>query len=127
MPVNVGSGAMLTEARGIFIKGLSYQAKPNDVNALLSKVAIPVEVKLHKDSRSGQFRGSATAKFATKEEAVAVVNSLGRTVHMGKTIEVRLDTERTVVGQTQGPVIVNGSTFSRVSSKHAAHVYCVTH
>ncbi|ORX98315.1 hypothetical protein BCR34DRAFT_496205 [Clohesyomyces aquaticus] len=114
MPVNVRHGAMLTEARGIFIHNLSYQCSSTDLHALLCTVGRPLEWRLHTD-RSGQSKGAATAKFATKEEANYAASRLNRVAHMGMTISVRLDTDTTVVGQVQPPVIVNGSTYSRVS------------
>lgn len=116
MPVNIRGGAVLTEARGIFMSNLSYKASQNDLLALLSQVARPIELKRLKDSRTGNFKGSATAKFATKEEAQAAVARLNQTAHMGMAINVRLDSERTPVGQVQAPLIVNGSTYPAVSS-----------
>lgn len=115
MPVNLRGGGVLTEARGIFISNLSYKAGPSDLLALLSRVARPVDYKMYKDPRTGHFKGSATAKFATKEEAQATVAHLNQTMHMGMVINVRPDTERTPVGQVQAPVIVNGSGYSRVN------------
>ena len=112
IPVNVRGGAMLTEARGIFLSNLSYQIRPNDLNDLLNTVGRPVESKLHRDSRSGQFKGSATAKFATQQEAQYAATQLNGKLHMGQTILVRLDTEKTIVGEVQAPVIVNGSNVS---------------
>lgn len=121
IPVNVRAGAVLTEARGIFISGLSYKAGPKDLNALLSTVGRPVDVRLHNDRRTGRFTGSATAKFATAEEAQAAINQLNQTMHMDKIIHVRFDTEKTVVAQVQGPVIANGSCLPRVSTGTGYH------
>jgi len=115
IPVNVRHGAMLTEARGIFINNLSYNVGPSELTQLLSTVGRPVECKLHRDPRTGAFRGAATAKFATKEEAQYAIHNLNHTEHMGMTINVRFDTDTTVIGQVQLPVIANGSNVSRVS------------
>ncbi|KAF2476391.1 uncharacterized protein BDR25DRAFT_375311 [Lindgomyces ingoldianus] len=112
IPVNVRHGAMLTEARGIFISNLSYQCTPNDLFNLLCTVGRTTDYKLHKDSR-GQPNGAATAKFATKEEAHRAATHLNGKQHMGMTINARLDMNTTVIGQAQSPVIVNGSTASR--------------
>lgn len=117
MPVNLRSGAVLTEARGIFISNLNYKVGPNDLIALLNSVAQPVDYKMHKDPRTGHFKGSATAKFSSKEEAQAAVAQLNQTMHMGMIINVRPDTERTTVGQVQAPVIVNGSNYPVVSPR----------
>lgn len=115
IPVNVRGGAMITEARGIFINNLNYSCDPTELNRLLSMVGRPVESKLHRDSRTGQFKGSATAKFSSKQEADYAVALLNGRQHMNMTINVRLDTDTTVVGHVQPPVIVNGSNASRVS------------
>ncbi|KAF2022133.1 hypothetical protein BU24DRAFT_363190 [Aaosphaeria arxii CBS 175.79] len=109
IPVNVRHGAMITEARGIFLSNLNYSVKPSDLNTLLQTVGRPVESKLHRDTRTGTFRGNATAKFTTKEEAMFAVAHLNNREHMGMNIKVRLDTDATVVAQVQAPVIVNGS------------------
>ena len=115
MPVNVSKGAVLTEARGIFISGLDYKVKTKDLEYVIRKRAgRPVEIKLQKD-KNGRCKGSATAKFATTQEADHAVAQLnGRhfeaVCHDGKPLSVRYDTEKTVVGQIQSPAIVNGST-----------------
>ena len=61
--------------------------------------------------RTGNFKGAATAFFATAYEANMAVQTLNNKEHMGKRIHCRLATETTVVGET-GPVIVNGSNMS---------------
>lgn len=115
MPVNVSNGAVLTEPRGIFISGLDYKTKSKDVEEVIGKyVGRPIEVKLQKD-KNGRCKGSATANFSSREEAEYAVAQLnGRQFrgvsHDGKPLSVRYDTEKTVVGQIQSPVIVNGST-----------------
>ncbi|KAF2205867.1 hypothetical protein GQ43DRAFT_158266 [Delitschia confertaspora ATCC 74209] len=117
LPVNVGSGAMVTESRGIFISNLSYSATTSELTTLLHSVGIrPLEVHIQKDSRTGKSKGTATAKFGTKEEANYAVSRLNHHSHMNKPLKVRLDTESTIVGQVQGPVIVNGSNSRRVSA-----------
>jgi hypothetical protein len=66
-------------------------------------------------SRTGSFKGVATAFFATAYEANMAVHILNNKEHMGKRIHCRLATETTVVGET-GPVIANGSNMSMISS-----------
>lgn len=113
MPVNVGGGAVYTEARGIFISNLSYSVGTSELRNLLASVGRPIQQTLQRDSRTGKSKGSATALFQTKEEAQYAVARLHNHKHMGMTLKVRLDTEATIVGQ--GPVIVDGSSSSRVS------------
>ncbi|CAO2657513.1 Nn.00g036390.m01.CDS01 [Neocucurbitaria sp. VM-36] len=108
IPVNVRGGAVLTEARGIFIRNLNYKVTPEELAKLLSTVGHPVHYNLHLDPRTGVFKGVATAKFASKEEAQYAATYLDRRQHMGMTLSVRMDTDTTVVGQAE-PMVVNGS------------------
>lgn len=109
MPVNVRGGAILTEARGIFIRNLSYKCTPDDLYALLLQtVGYPVDYQFIRDGRTGVFKGVATAKFASKELAQHAANTLNGREHMGMTLHVRMDTDTTVVGRTE-PMVVNGS------------------
>jgi RNA recognition motif-containing protein len=109
MPVNVRSGAVLTEARGIFIRNLSYKCTPGDLNALLMQtVGYPVDTQLIRDGRTGVFKGTATAKFGSKEAAQYAATTLNGREHMGMTLHVRMDTDTTVVGRAE-PMVVNGS------------------
>jgi hypothetical protein len=116
--VNGREGVVITESRGVFITGLSYSVGTNELAALFRDVGSnPTERTLIKDS-TGKFRGKASAKFKTPQEAQAAVSRLNNSKHMGKTIRVKLDAEGTVVGQIQGPVVVNGSNFPRVRLNH---------
>jgi hypothetical protein len=114
MPVNVRAGAVLTEARGIFIRNLSYKCTSDDLNALLLQtVGYAIDIQLMKDGRTGAFKGVATAKFASKELAQHAANTLNGREHMGMMLHVRMDSDTTVVGRAE-PMVVNGS--YRVSS-----------
>jgi hypothetical protein len=109
MPVNVRGGAILTEARGIFIRNLSYRCTQDDLNGLLLQtVGFPIHIQLQRDSRTGVFKGAATAKFASKELAQHAAITLNGREHMGMTLDVRMDTDTTVVGRAE-PMVVNGS------------------
>lgn len=108
MPVNIRDGAMLTEARGIFIQNLSYKVGSDELNNLLCTVGRPVECKVHRD-RAGVSKGVATAKFASTQEAHLAVAHLNRKPHRGMTLKVRLDQDTTIVGQVGPPLVVNGS------------------
>jgi hypothetical protein len=109
MPVNVRGGAILTEARGVFIRNLSYRCTQDELNGLLLQtVGYPIHIQLQRDSRTGVFKGAATAKFASKELAQHAANTLNGREHMGMTLHVRIDTDTTVVGRAE-PMVVNGS------------------
>jgi hypothetical protein len=118
MPVNVRHGAVLTEARGIFIQNLSYKCTPSDLRQLLLTVGQPVDYKLLRDARTGVFKGSATAVFGAQEQAQYAAHYLNGVEHMGMKIIVRLDKETTAVGQA-GPPLIVGSDMYRVRSSYA--------
>ncbi|KAF2031264.1 hypothetical protein EK21DRAFT_63565 [Setomelanomma holmii] len=113
MPVNIRHGAVLTEARGIFIHNLSYKCGPTDLYQLLLTVGHPVDYRLLKDARSGTFKGSATASFGTQEQAQYAAHYLNGVEHMGMKLNVRMDKEITTVGQA-GPPLIVGSDMYRV-------------
>jgi hypothetical protein len=110
MPVNVGHGAILTEARGIFIRNLSYKCTLSDLHSLLLTVGQPVDYKLLRDSRTGVFKGLATATFGSQDLAVQAACCLNGVEHMGMTLSLRMDKETTPVGHT-APLIVDGSAY----------------
>lgn len=110
LTVDISHGGMLTQARGVFISNINYKASKNDVRQLICATgARPLEITPHKDPKSGSFKGTATAKFSTKEEAQLVVRGLDGRQHMGLTLRARGDLDTTVVGSLQAPLIVNGS------------------
>jgi len=113
LKVNVSGGAVHTEKRGIFLSNLSYNINRRALSDLVKSVGRPKKVTLHKDNRTGKAKGTATAEFETKEEAMHAVKHLHNAEHMGMRIRVRLDTESTTLGETPGPVIADGSTPRR--------------
>ncbi|KAH8723946.1 hypothetical protein GQ44DRAFT_619175 [Phaeosphaeriaceae sp. PMI808] len=110
MPVNVGPGAVVTEARGIFVQNLNFKCTLSDFYSLLLTVAQPVDHSFTLDSRTGAFKGAATANFRTKEDAQYAVRRLDGIVHMGMPLKVRLDKEATPVGLTS-PLIVSSEMY----------------
>lgn len=126
MPVNVRHGAILTEARGIFIQNLSYKCTTEDLQSLLQTVGQPVDYRLIRDQRTNAFKGAATAQFASKEQAQYAAAHLNRREHMGMTLSVRMDKETTAVGQT-GPPLIVGSDMYRVSRPDQAVNLLLTH
>jgi hypothetical protein len=120
IPVNVRNGAVLTEARGIFLQNLSYRCTPSDLYSLLLTVGQPVDYKLLRDARTGVFKGSATAAFGSQHLAVSAAHYLNGVEHMGMKLIVRMDKETTAVGQT-APLIVGSDMYiapSRVGLRH---------
>ncbi|USP73993.1 hypothetical protein yc1106_01267 [Curvularia clavata] len=109
IPVNIQGGALLTEAHGISIRNLSCKCTMEDLNALLLQtVGCAIDIQFLRDNKTGVFKGAAIAKFASKELAQHAVKTLNSEVYMGMTLHVRMDTDITVVGQTE-PMVVNGS------------------
>lgn len=111
MPVNIGGGGIMTEARGIFIQNLNYSCSPDQLRVLVSSVGRPVDFKLHRTPGTGQFKGTASALFSTKAEAEYAAYYLNQRLFLGMTLSVRLDTETTAVGHVE-PLVVNGSSTS---------------
>ncbi|KAL5118370.1 hypothetical protein ACEQ8H_003719 [Pleosporales sp. CAS-2024a] len=111
MPVNVRNGAILTEARGIFIQNLSYKCQLSDLHSLLLTVGQPVEYKMLRDHRTGAFKGLATATFGSQDLAQRAACCLNGVEHMGMKLTVRMDKETTAVGQT--PPLIVGSDMYR--------------
>jgi hypothetical protein len=112
MTVNVRQGAILTEARGIFIRNLSYKCTFSDLHSLLLTAGQPVDYKLLRDSRTGVLKGLATAIFGSRDLAVQAACCLNEVEHMGMTLSVRIDKETTPVGRI-APLIVDGSRMGR--------------
>jgi RNA recognition motif-containing protein len=108
MPVNIRDGAILTEARGVFIQNLSYKVGSEELKALLQTAGRPLDCKIHRD-RTGVSKGVATAKFASSHEAQFAVSHLNKKSYGGMILKVRLDQDTTVVGQVGPPLVVNGS------------------
>jgi len=123
MPVNVRHGAVLTEARGIFIQNLNFKCTPSDLDQLLLTVGHPVDRKLITDTRTGVFKGAATAVFGTQEQAQHAAHYLHGVKHMGMTLSVRMDKETTAIGQA-GPPLIVGSDMYRVGFVRSVQDHC---
>ncbi|KAF1913714.1 hypothetical protein BDU57DRAFT_319571 [Ampelomyces quisqualis] len=115
LPVNVRNGAVLTEARGIFIQNLDYKCTMSDLYSLLLTVGQPVDYRLLRDSRTGVFKGSATATFGSQDQAKRAAYCLDRVEHMGMKISVRMDKQTTAVGQA-APLIVGSDMYVSTST-----------
>ncbi|KAF2275991.1 uncharacterized protein EI97DRAFT_458984 [Westerdykella ornata] len=112
--VNMTKGTALTESRGIFIQGISFKAKKENLEDLFKgKKITPVDFRLCR-GKEGRFNGCVTARFNTPEEANAAIQKLDGSKHMGRLITVRLDKEKTIVKpEYSEPLIVDGTTPSR--------------
>ncbi|CAO2658380.1 Nn.00g061030.m01.CDS01 [Neocucurbitaria sp. VM-36] len=98
IPVNIEGELVKTEARGIFISNLHYDATEADLATLFSIVGNPLRSCLHRHQRNKKSKGVATAEFRTVSEA--------------QLLQARLDKEATATGvirTDEEPFIVNGS------------------
>ncbi len=122
-PVNVTHGAVLTEARGVFVSNLNFTVNSSDLTATMRTAGNVVQCKLFRDSRTGRSKGTGTVLFSRAFEARAAVSMLNNTEFMGLRIRVRLDKEQTTVAEASTyvsqaqPVIVDGSTPVRTRSR----------
>ncbi|KAH0538670.1 hypothetical protein FGG08_004745 [Glutinoglossum americanum] len=129
-PINLTHGAVQTEARGIFIGGLPYEAEWQELKDLLKAAGNVIRCEVPKRSNDGRGKGYATALFSSHEEAKTAVQMFHDTEFKGRTIRVKLDAQKTTMKpQTTGtsedpptnesvrqPVIVDGSSSSRSMS-----------
>jgi len=129
-PINLSRGAVPTEARGVFIHELNYDATCADVANLMRQAGKVDRCDINTHTSTTRSRGSATATFCGVEEANRAVEMFNGTMFMGRRIRVRLDREvnsltiqrvgsdggpssvSASVQDSQQPIIVDGSTGS---------------
>lgn len=111
LPVNLSSGAVITESRGIFVGNLSYNTSWKDLKAHLSTVGKVIRCEVPQ-SPNGKGKGYATVLFESPEDAVAAVEMFNETPYLGRNLRVRIDkfapttTEGSGVGMLRkGPTI----------------------
>ncbi|KAI9839150.1 MAG: hypothetical protein M1819_003143 [Sarea resinae] len=146
-PINVSNGAVHTEARGVFVRNLSYEAGWREVKDLFRQAGNVQRCVIKEDPVTGKSRGCATVLFKTHADAKASIDMLDETEFMGRSIKVKYDQDTTMsVPPTEAataseqrhpsptsasvssatasvakqPVIVNGSTATRGSSAEMA-------
>ncbi|KAI9775274.1 MAG: hypothetical protein M1839_001326 [Geoglossum umbratile] len=129
-PINLTHGAVQTEARGIFIGGLPYEAEWQELKDRLKAAGNVIRCEVPKRSNDGRGRGYATALFSSHEEAKAAVQMFHDTEFKGRTIRVKLDAQKTTMRlqsartsegpqaseSVRQPIIVDGSSSSRAMS-----------
>lgn len=120
-PINVSQGAILTEARGIFISDIKYSVTQSDILNLVSAAGPVEKCELHKDPKSGSPRGSATVTFTNRDSPNVALRMFNGKELAGRKMKIRLDKEMTIVkpgpnnAYPQQPLVVNGSTPYQVS------------
>lgn len=134
-PINTSYGFARTEVRGVFVSGLDFKTRSQDLIDLFSKAGTVRKCQVHADNR-GNGKGTATIEFATAAEATQAAKALNNFPWRGRTLKVRSDREAVVVktpaglaGSSsshyqraadrdidQGPTIVDGSNSRQVRS-----------
>ncbi|KAI9870003.1 MAG: hypothetical protein M1830_004844 [Pleopsidium flavum] len=92
-PINVSRGAVPTEARGVFIHELNYNATCADVANMMRQAGRVDRCEMNTYTSTAKSRGSASATFHNVEEAGRAVEMFDGTLFMGRKIRVRLDRE----------------------------------
>ncbi|KAH9819840.1 RNA recognition motif domain (RRM 6) [Teratosphaeria destructans] len=115
-PVNTRHGTVRTEARGVFVNGLSYKARTRDVEEYFRKAGQIIKCDVHKDHATGKSKGVATIQYASTAEARKAIEKFNDSTWMGMRLKVRHDREATAVSpppaqasKAAEPIIVNGS------------------
>jgi hypothetical protein len=123
LPVNTSNGSIRTEARGVFVSGLSYKAKSRDIEAVFSRAGEISKCEVQKDAATGKSKGKATIRYASAAGAAQAISMFDKKKFMGMEISVRADTDRTVISPPPGasnartngqPIIVDGSNAPEV-------------
>lgn len=116
-PVNVSHGAVLTEARGVFITKLSFTVSSSELASLMRYAGQVVDCKIFRDPKTGKSKGTGTVLFSTTTEARRAVCIFDNTEYKGLNVKVRLDREQTTVPRASHPIIADGSTPFKVRSR----------
>ena len=116
-PVNISMGAVQTEARGIFISGLNYSTTRSDLEKLLRKAGNPTKCEVHTKGRNGKSGGTATAQFASGNEARQAVRKFNRAIFMDHRLAVRHDKNTDVRVTTPAESMVQTSILTRDSTQ----------
>jgi RNA recognition motif-containing protein len=118
LPVNTRGGTVKTESRGVFVTGISYNARRHDIKDLFGHDIGEVrEIEMQTHPTTKKFQGKATVQYSTSAEAKKAVEKLNGMQFMGMMLVVRPDRASTAVSppqasssrQTGEPVIVDGS------------------
>jgi RNA recognition motif-containing protein len=122
-PINISQGIVRTECRGIFVNGLNYRARREDIEKHFSKAGDIIRVDLQKDSTSGKSKGNCTIQYARAESAAEAIKIFHGREFMSMRLNVRKDKEATAINAPSAgnarsthagranmePIIVNGS------------------
>lgn len=105
--VNMSQGGCIVQACGVFIRNLSHRIDPlNLVELFRSAGLLPIDHQLVRNRNSKVY---VTAKFKSEDEAKLAVKVLHNMMHMGRILNVRLDSNVTAIEAVQQPLIVNGT------------------
>lgn len=112
-PINVRDGVALTVSRGVFVSGINFKAREEDVKRKFSSAGDIIKCVLQSDSSSGKSKGVATVLFASSSDAQRAIDRYDGVSWMDKKIRVRIDRKTTTLAAPPrldaSPLIVNGS------------------
>lgn len=112
-PINVRDGVAVTVARGIFVSGISYKAREEDVKRKFSSVGDIVRCVLLMNTSTGKSKGFATILFSSSADAQKAINKYNGATWLEKKLIVRVDKEASTLTapprSDTAPLIVNGS------------------
>ena len=118
LPVNISSGAIKTETRGVFIQNLAFKVIDSQMAQYFGKAGKVVKYNFPKDSKTGRLRGYGTVMYGSLQDAQRAVEMFNGKEFMGRKLAVRFDTEQTALNPPKepGPVIADGSGLAKYRS-----------
>ncbi|KAI6791696.1 hypothetical protein KC332_g17664 [Hortaea werneckii] len=117
-PINMTHGHVKTEARGIFVSGLNFDARAKEVEALFSQAGPITKCDLPKNPSTGKLKGNAMIQYASAASAQKAIDMFHKQMYMSMELRVRRDKEAIPVSSPPSaaqarknaePIIVNGS------------------
>lgn len=117
-PINMTHGHVKTEARGIFVSGLNFEARAKEVEALFSQAGPITKCDLPKNPSTGKLKGNAMIQYASAASAQKAIDMFHKQKYMSMELRVRRDKEAIPVSSPPSaaqarknaePIIVNGS------------------
>ncbi|KAI7288372.1 hypothetical protein KC352_g4364, partial [Hortaea werneckii] len=116
-PINMTHGHVKTEARGIFVSGLNFEARAKEVEALFRQAGPITKCDLPKNPSTGKLKGNAMIQYASAASAQKAIDMFHKQKYMSMELRVRRDKEAIPVSSPPSaqarknaePIIVNGS------------------
>ncbi|KAK5711094.1 hypothetical protein LTR17_018551 [Elasticomyces elasticus] len=111
--VNIDHGADRTESRGVFVSGINYKARKEDIKALFDKAREIRKYELQIDTSTRHSKSKATIGHNLVADAQQAVKTFHEKQFMDLALKVRLDVENTAVSS---PGAANQARAADISS-----------